>query len=152
MTAYLGESDTVLFEERPVTTRVDVAAPPGDNGWYSWAKDLWRWMTGAITSLGGLAVSVSTIVALVVMVVRRQHPGADVDTGTTEGVRADGHRRGRCGRAIRVSAGHARGPLREGALGPAAGETRTVTPANDSPQHGEQSGRLWLSPGRRCGC
>ncbi|MEU2866876.1 hypothetical protein ABZ672_53220 [Streptomyces mirabilis] len=86
VTAYFRDSDTVLVEKPPVTTHVDVAAPPSDNGWLSWVKEVWQWVTGAVTSLGGLAVSVSTIVALVVMVVRRQPPGAGADdTATTEG-------------------------------------------------------------------
>ncbi|MFE9609101.1 hypothetical protein [Streptomyces sp. NPDC006012] len=82
VTAYLGDSDTVLIEKPPVTARVEVAPPPGDTGWTSRAKDAWHWVTGTATSLGGLAMSVSAITALVVMVVRRRAPAADTDTDT----------------------------------------------------------------------
>ncbi|MFF4802330.1 hypothetical protein ACFY1U_28660 [Streptomyces sp. NPDC001351] len=95
VTAYFRESDTVLIEKPPVTSRVDVAAPPSDNSLFSWIKDLWQWVSGAITSLGGLAVSVSAIVAAAVMVIRRRLPGVDADeAGTTERVRGVGRRPG----------------------------------------------------------
>ncbi|MDX3762978.1 hypothetical protein ACWDBO_46145 [Streptomyces mirabilis] len=123
VTAYFRDSDTVLVEKPPVTTHVDVAAPPSDNGWLSWAKELWQWVTGAVTSLGGLAVSVSTIVALVVMVVRRQPPGADADdTATTEGD-GDGPRpRAR--------------PVRESRAGLSGGRPRTRSTAGRSTRSG----------------
>ncbi|MFF5185790.1 hypothetical protein ACFY30_18795 [Streptomyces sp. NPDC000345] len=96
VTAYFRESNTVLIEKPPVTSRVDVAAPPRDDSWFSWAKDLWQWVSGAVTGLGGLAVSVSAIVAAVVMVIRRGLPGVDADeaAGTTERVRGVGRRPG----------------------------------------------------------
>ncbi|GAA3552341.1 hypothetical protein GCM10022295_37930 [Streptomyces osmaniensis] len=76
VTAYLGQSNTVLVEKPPVAQRVDVVPFPGLNRW-SWVKGLWQWMTAAITSLGGLAVSLSAIAAVVVMAIRRQLPGND---------------------------------------------------------------------------
>ncbi|MFE6960332.1 hypothetical protein [Streptomyces sp. NPDC057696] len=42
-----------------------VAAPPGDS--FGWAEQAWRWLSGAITSLGGLAVSLTAIVTLAVL-------------------------------------------------------------------------------------
>ncbi|OKK04632.1 hypothetical protein AMK26_15030 [Streptomyces sp. CB03234] len=93
VTAYMGEGDTVLVEKPPVTSRVDVAAPPGDHGPLSWAKGLWRWLNGVATSLGGLALSVSAVIALVLTVIRWRSPAADADrVGTTEGVRGAGRR------------------------------------------------------------
>lgn len=95
VTAYFRDGDTVLLEKPPLTSRVDVAAPPGDGGWFSWIKDSWQWVAGAITGLGGLAVSVTAIVTAVVMVVRRRLPGADAEKAdATERVRgADPRRR-----------------------------------------------------------
>lgn len=86
VTAYLGDTDTVLIEKPPETLRVQVAPPPSAGRWTSWAEDLWRWVTTAITSLGGIAVSVSAIAAVVLMVIRRRLPAGD-DAGTTEQVR-----------------------------------------------------------------
>ncbi|GAB2987790.1 hypothetical protein GCM10023080_061740 [Streptomyces pseudoechinosporeus] len=78
MTSYFRDSDTVLVEKRPVMLRVDVAAPRG-NPWFSWAEDLWRWVNGALTGLGGLAMSVSAIAAVVAMAVRRRRIADDPD-------------------------------------------------------------------------
>ncbi|MFE5814863.1 hypothetical protein ACFQ6S_15845 [Streptomyces sp. NPDC056479] len=111
VTAYFRESNTVLIEKPPVTSRVDVAAPLNDSGWFSWAKDLWQWVTGAITSLGGLAVSVSAIVAAVVMVIRRGLPGATDEAGTAQRVRG-ASRRPRA-RSARDSHSHLGRPRRQ---------------------------------------
>lgn len=93
VTAYFRDSDTVLLEKPPMTSRVDVAAPPGDDGWFSWIKGSWQWVAGAITGLGGLAVSVTAIVTAIVMVVRRRLPGADAEEAdAAERVRGAGPR------------------------------------------------------------
>ncbi|AZQ32099.1 AAA family ATPase [Streptomyces cyaneochromogenes] len=85
VTAYLGDGNTVLVEKPPQMLSLDVAAAPSDNSWYSWITDLWRWMSNAITTLGGIAVSLSAIAAAVVMLVRRRLPPADVaDNGTPQ--------------------------------------------------------------------
>ncbi|MYS22358.1 MULTISPECIES: hypothetical protein [unclassified Streptomyces] len=90
-TAYLRDSNTVLVEKPPVTVRVDVAAPEDNGRGFSWTR-AWRWVAGAITGLGGLAVSVSAIAALVVTVVRRRPPAADPDDPGTEAAQDGGRR------------------------------------------------------------
>ncbi|MGW6140257.1 hypothetical protein [Streptomyces sp. NPDC055140] len=92
VTAYYRDSDTVLLEQPPATTHVRVAAPPGDS--FAWGKQAWRWISGAITSLGGLAVSLTAVITLTVMLARRTpaatgpepgNPGPgddDTDAGT----------------------------------------------------------------------
>ncbi|MFF3581757.1 hypothetical protein [Streptomyces mirabilis] len=81
VTAYYGGSNTVLVEKPAMWSLVDVAAPSGgDSGWLSWMKNLWQWVTDVVTSLGGLAVSVTAIVALTFMV-RRENPSADANDG-----------------------------------------------------------------------
>ncbi|MEW2079920.1 hypothetical protein AB0941_41470 [Streptomyces sp. NPDC013433] len=93
VTAYFRDGDTVLLEKPPMASRVEVAAPPGDGSWFSWVKDSWQWVAGAITGLGGLAVSVTAIVTAVVMVIRRRLPGADTEeAGAAERVRGPGSR------------------------------------------------------------
>ncbi|OUD04173.1 hypothetical protein CA983_05430 [Streptomyces swartbergensis] len=88
MTSYLRDTDTVLVEKPPLVWLVDAGAPPEDDNWLSWARDLWRQVTEAITGLGGLAVSVSAIAAVVAMVVRRRLPaGGPEDEDATESVR-----------------------------------------------------------------
>ncbi|MFD0031593.1 hypothetical protein ACWGDS_40220 [Streptomyces sp. NPDC055059] len=69
VTAYYRDSDTVLLEQTPATTHVKVAAPPGDS--FGWVKQAWRWISDAITSLGGLAVSLTAVITLAVMLARR---------------------------------------------------------------------------------
>ncbi|MET7535927.1 hypothetical protein [Streptomyces sp. NPDC005507] len=69
VTAYYRDSDTVLLEQTPATTHVKVAAPPGDS--FAWVKQAWRWISDAITSLGGLAVSLTAVITLAVMLARR---------------------------------------------------------------------------------
>ncbi|WP_275946953.1 hypothetical protein [Streptomyces sp. T21Q-yed] len=94
MTSYFRDSDTVLAERPPLTWQVDVNAPPAsDSGWSSWAKDLWQRVTSAVNGLGGLAVSVSAIAAVIAMVVRRRLPSGDADaSGDTEPVGDDRRR------------------------------------------------------------
>ncbi|MFF2503348.1 hypothetical protein ACFVTY_08240 [Streptomyces sp. NPDC058067] len=77
VTAYYRDTDTVLLEKPPLTARVEVASPPGDG--LAWLKQPWRWLSGAITSLGGLAVSLSAVITLAVMVARRRTPAAGSD-------------------------------------------------------------------------
>lgn len=85
VTAYLGDGNTVLVEKPPQMLSLDVAAAPSDNNWYSWITDLWRWMSNTITTLGGIAVSLSAIAAAIVMLVRRRLPAADAaDHGTPQ--------------------------------------------------------------------
>lgn len=43
-------------------------------------RDLWQWVTSAVNGLGGLAVSVSAIAAVIAMVMRRSDPNAAGDT------------------------------------------------------------------------
>ncbi|MFJ8719047.1 hypothetical protein ACIRD9_38720 [Streptomyces violaceus] len=94
MTSYLRDTDTVLVEKPPLIWSVDAVAPPADDDWLSWARDLWRQVTEAITGLGGLAVSVSAIAAVIAMVIRRRLPadGPDDDAGTTDPVPEVGRR------------------------------------------------------------
>ncbi|MFC9508950.1 hypothetical protein [Streptomyces sp. NPDC057002] len=84
VTSYLRDTDTVLVEKPPLIWSVDAVAPPADDDWLSWAGDLWRQVTEAITGLGGLAVSVSAIAAVIAMVIRRRLPAGepDDDAGT----------------------------------------------------------------------
>ncbi|MFI6372969.1 hypothetical protein [Streptomyces sp. NPDC050546] len=84
MTSYLRDTDTVLVEKPPLIWSVDAVPPPEDDDWLSWAGGLWRRVTEAITGLGGLAVSVSAIAAVIAMVIRRRLPagGPDDDAGT----------------------------------------------------------------------
>ncbi|MET7520239.1 hypothetical protein ABZS88_44225 [Streptomyces sp. NPDC005480] len=79
VTAYYRDSDTVLLEQPPATTHVKVAAPPGDST--IWVKQAWQWISGAITSLGGLAVSVTAVITLAVMVARRTTPATGPEPG-----------------------------------------------------------------------
>jgi hypothetical protein len=91
MTSYLRNTDTVLEEKPPLVWSVDAVAPPEDDGWLSWARDLGRRVAEAVTGLGGLAVSVSAIAAVVAMVVRRRLPaGGPEDEYATESVRDAG--------------------------------------------------------------
>ncbi|MYV53498.1 hypothetical protein [Streptomyces sp. SID3212] len=90
VTAYLGASDTVLVEKMPLTARVEVAAPPESGGWFSWAGDLWRWVTGTLTTLGTQAVAIGSIVGLVFMWTRRPPPSAAGGQDVSEDVRRDG--------------------------------------------------------------
>ncbi|MFE6939740.1 hypothetical protein [Streptomyces chartreusis] len=92
VTAYFRETSTVLAEKTPMRSRVDVAAPKGKNHWISWVEALWGWVTGAITSLGGLAVSASAIIAVILTVIRRQLPDAEADADTPEHVGIDRRR------------------------------------------------------------
>ncbi|SDP41653.1 hypothetical protein SAMN04487981_12265 [Streptomyces sp. cf386] len=136
VTAYFRESSLVLIEKPPVTARVDVAAPPTDNGPFSWIVDLWHWATGAITSLGGLAVSVSAIAATIVMVVRGDFRGTRRTRRVPPSVCAllvADRGNGRRGRATHVSPAHARMSLRQGVFSPAAAETLTASHASNSP-------------------
>ncbi|WDV50334.1 hypothetical protein PV963_08145 [Streptomyces coeruleorubidus] len=87
MTSYLRDTDTVLVEKPPLVWSVDAVAPPEDDNWLSWARDLGRRVAEAITGLGGLAVSVSAIAAVVAMVIRRRLPaGGPEDEDATESV------------------------------------------------------------------
>ncbi|MFF7313094.1 hypothetical protein [Streptomyces sp. NPDC008137] len=80
MTSYLRDTDTVLVERPPLIWTVDAAAPPAaDDDWLSWARDVWRQITMAITGLGGLAVSLSAIAAVIAMVIRRRLPAGEPD-------------------------------------------------------------------------
>ncbi|GGS67780.1 hypothetical protein GCM10010270_43810 [Streptomyces violaceus] len=94
MTSYLRDTDTVLVEKQPLIWSVDAVAPPANDDWLSWARDLWRQVTEAITGLGGLAVSVSAIAAVIAMVIRRRLPadGPDDDAGTADPVPEAGRR------------------------------------------------------------
>ncbi|MFG2659632.1 hypothetical protein [Streptomyces sp. NPDC048425] len=82
VTAYYQDSDTVLLEQPPATTHVQVAAPPGDS--FGWAEQAWRWISGAITSLGGLAVSLTAIITLAVLLARRTTPATDPEPGNDD--------------------------------------------------------------------
>lgn len=84
VTAYFRQSDTVLAEKPPVTSLVDVAEAPSENSLFSLFKHLWHWGTGAINSLGALAVSATAIAGALVMVIRRRLPGADTEAPTAE--------------------------------------------------------------------
>ncbi|MFI7018906.1 hypothetical protein [Streptomyces sp. NPDC050164] len=87
MTSYLRDTDTVLVEKPPLVWSVDAVAPPEDDNWLSWARDLGRRVGEAITGLGGLAVSVSAIAAVVAMVIRRRLPaGGPEDEDATESI------------------------------------------------------------------
>ncbi|MFB7414018.1 hypothetical protein ACFC18_51890 [Streptomyces sp. NPDC056121] len=79
VTAYYQDSDTVLLEQPPATAHVQVAAPPGDS--FGRAEQAWRWISGVITSLGGLAVSLTALITLAVLLTRRTTPAADSETG-----------------------------------------------------------------------
>ncbi|MCE7050639.1 hypothetical protein [Streptomyces purpurascens] len=94
MTSYLRDTDTVLVEKPPLVWSVEAVAPPADDDWLSRARDLWRQVTEAITGLGGLAVSVSAIAAVIAMVIRRRLPagGPDDDAGTADPVPDVGRR------------------------------------------------------------
>ncbi|KAB1987438.1 hypothetical protein [Streptomyces triticiradicis] len=81
VTAYLGDGNTVLVEKPPLTSRVEVAEPSAS--WFSWVKDFWGWAAGAIATLGGMAVSLSAIVAVIVMVIRRRLPDASAAEPST---------------------------------------------------------------------
>ncbi|MEU0203051.1 MULTISPECIES: hypothetical protein [unclassified Streptomyces] len=72
--SYLRDTDTVLAEKPSPAWAVRAVEPPEDDGWVSWARDLWRQVADAITGLGGLAVSVSAIAAVAAMVIRRRLP------------------------------------------------------------------------------
>ncbi|AXE84519.1 hypothetical protein [Streptomyces sp. Go-475] len=74
ITSYLRDTDTVLAEELSPAWTVRAVEPPEDDGWVSWARDLWRQVADAITGLGGLAVSLSAIAAVAAMVIRRRLP------------------------------------------------------------------------------
>ncbi|MFE7273129.1 hypothetical protein [Streptomyces sp. NPDC057623] len=116
MTSYFRDTDTVLVEKPPLIWSVD-AAPPEDDDWLSWARDLWRQVTEAINGLGGLAVSVSAIAAAIALVIRRRPPaeGRDNDADTPDPVPDVGRRppprpvrrvrraRSRLGRAARAA-------------------------------------------------
>ncbi|WP_432178399.1 hypothetical protein [Streptomyces sp. NBC_00063] len=75
VTAYYRDSDTVLLEQQPATAHVQVAAPPGDR--FAWVTQSWRWISDAITSLGGLAVSLTGVITLAVIVGRRMSSTTD---------------------------------------------------------------------------
>lgn len=82
VTAYYEDGDTVLLEEPPATTHVEVAAPP--DGSFAWVEQAWRWVSGAITSLGGLAMSLTAVIALAVMLARRTPTPTDPEPGNPE--------------------------------------------------------------------
>ncbi|MFB7996983.1 hypothetical protein ACFC4G_29680 [Streptomyces sp. NPDC056002] len=79
VTAYYRDSDTVLLEQPPTTAHVEVAAPPGDR--FAWVTQAWRWISDAITSLGGLAVSLTGVITLAVIVGRRMSPATGPEPG-----------------------------------------------------------------------
>ncbi|MFE5022533.1 hypothetical protein ACFRAO_04140 [Streptomyces sp. NPDC056656] len=82
VTAYYEDTDTVLFEQPPATAHVEVAARPGDR--FAWVKQAWRWISGAITSLGGLAVSVTAVTTLAVLVARRTPRAPEPEAGNDD--------------------------------------------------------------------
>ncbi|WP_406337208.1 hypothetical protein [Streptomyces sp. NBC_00649] len=82
VTAYYEDGDTVLLEEPPATTHVEVATLPG--GSFAWVEQAWRWVSGAITSLGGLAMSLTAVIALAVMLARRTPTPTDPEPGNPE--------------------------------------------------------------------
>ncbi|GAA1242928.1 hypothetical protein [Streptomyces aureus] len=82
VTAYYRDGDTVLLEQPPATTHVQVAAPPGDS--FGRAEQAWRWFSDAITSLGGLAVSLTAIITLAVLLARRTTPATGPEPGNDD--------------------------------------------------------------------
>ncbi|MFI9778242.1 hypothetical protein ACIHCV_26590 [Streptomyces sp. NPDC051956] len=84
VTASYEDTDTALFEQSPATAHAEVAAGPGDR--FVWMKQAWRWISGAITSLGGLAVSVTAVITLAVLVTRRtpRAPGPEPGNDDTD--------------------------------------------------------------------
>ncbi|WP_028814759.1 hypothetical protein [Streptomyces flavidovirens] len=96
VTAYLRDTDNVLFEKPPIVSHAQVAAAPPpsreetDEGAFQWLKDLYFTMKGMLLEIAALAMAVGAILTTRSQIRRRRTSGGDEGTQSNDAGEAEG--------------------------------------------------------------